>query len=295
VVYYDLPEEEFGRDEKGNVRRMVLIRENGTSVYLTQDLGTAVTRAREYDLARLIYIVGNEQAFHFKALFKILASLGYSWAKGLYHLAHAMVYLPEGKMKSREGKVVDADNLLAEVKRIVAEEVGRKETDISEKEIKERSAKIALGAIKFQLLRVRPMQDIHFDPKESVAIDGFTGPYCQYAYARIAGILRKAREKNISPKIDYSLLGKEEELVLVQKLIEFPESVKLAAQELNPLSVATQVFEITKAFNQFYAQHQVLGGSDQNLAASRLALVKATAVAIKKGLSLLGIEALERM
>ncbi|MDQ1284390.1 MAG: arginyl-tRNA synthetase [Patescibacteria group bacterium] len=298
AVVFDLPEEEFGRDEKGQARKMAALRADGTSVYLTQDLGTAVSRAEDYSLSRLIYVVGNEQVFHFKVLFKILSVLGYSWAKDLYHLSFAMVYLPDGKMKSREGKVVDADNLLEEVQNFAAEEIRKRDTEslIPENEIVERARKVALGAIKFYLLRVKPSQDIHFDPKESLSFEGFTGPYCQYAYARIAGILRNAeKEKTDFSQADFSLLGNSEERLLLQKLAQFPAELEKAAGEYNPLRVLTQTYEVAKAFSQFYNAHPVLQAEDKKLITARLELIKAAAVVIKKGLSLLGIEVMERM
>jgi arginyl-tRNA synthetase len=183
AIIFDLPEAEFGRDKQGQLKKVTVLRADGTSVYMTQDIGTALLKVTEHKLDRSIYVVGSEQNHHFQCLFKILESLGYPWAKGCYHLSYGMVYLPEGKMKSREGKIVDADDLIEEMQELATEEIRKRdpENNLSEKEIKNRAAKIGVGAIKFYLLRVRPSQDIHFDPEESISFEGFTGPYCQYA------------------------------------------------------------------------------------------------------------------
>jgi arginyl-tRNA synthetase len=294
-IVFDLPEDEFGKDKEGELKKQTVLRADGTSVYMTQDIGTAVSRFEKYKFEKLIYVVGNEQIFHFKVLFKILESLGYDWAKDLHHFSYGMISLPDGKMKSREGKVVDADNLLEEVEKLVSVQVKEHESEIEKEDLENRAKVIALGAIKFQLLRVRPTQDIEFDPKESVAIEGFTGPYCQYAYARISGILRNAQEKNISEKPDFSLLGNKEELELVQKLIQFPEALEKAGEELNPLRIITQVYEIAQAFNLFYNNHQVLDENDEKITSARIELAKATGEAIKSGMNLLGIGVLEKM
>ena len=200
AVTFNLPEDEFGLNKNGDKKKVTLIRPDGTSVYITQDLGTAVSRVEKNKLTRLIYVVGSEQAYHFQCLFKILESLDYDWANKLYHLSYGMITLPEGKMKSREGKVVDTDDLTLELKKLAEKEVRKRITDdnITEEEIKERSEKIGIGAIKFYFLRVNANQDIEFNPEESVSFDGFTGPYCQYAYARISSILRK-----VSPNLSF--------------------------------------------------------------------------------------------
>jgi arginyl-tRNA synthetase len=299
AVLYDLSEKEFGLDKDGQKKKTLLIRSDGTSVYMTQDIGTAVARAEKFQLDQLIYVVGNEQQFHFKVLFKILDSLGYAWAKNLCHLSYAMVNLPDGKMKSREGTVVDLDDLILKVKELVKVEIGKKDEAISIDEKDARARTIAVGAIKFQLLRVRPGQLITFDPKESIAIDGFTGPYCQYAYARICGILRNA-EPRPNPLLakergNYKLLGNIDELSLVQKLIQYPEEIKRAAEELNPLRVVNAVYETAKAFNLFYNNNQVLGAGNPDLVRARLGLARSVAQVIRSGLGILGIEVLEKM
>jgi len=295
AIVFDLPESDFGKDKNGELKKQTVLRADGTSVYMTQDLGTAVSRFEKYKLEALIYVVGSEQTFHFKVLFKILESLEYDWAKNLHHFSYGMISLPEGKMKSREGTVVDADDLLAEVEKLVSVQVKEHDPEISKEELNIRARKIALGAIKFHLLRVRPAQDIEFDPKESVAIDGFTGSYCQYAYARICGIIRNAKNKKIKKDTDFSLLGNKEELELIQKLIQFPEVLEQAGKELNPLRIVTLVYEIAQAFNLFYNNHQVLDEKNEKITSARIKLAEATGLVIKNGLNLLGIEVLERM
>lgn len=297
AVVFDLPIAEFGLNKDGTNKKTTVLRADGTSVYITQDLGTALMKVTEHKLDSSIYVVGSEQNHHFRTLFKILEALGYGWAKRLKHLSYGMVYLPEGKMKSREGKVVDADNLIDEVVRLAEKSIRSRssENSISEKEIKERAGKIGKGAIKFYLLRVNPQQDINFDPKESISLEGFTGPYCQYAYARISSILKNARVVASIDNIDFSLLNSNEERLLVQKLFQFPEEVQASVEDLNPAKIATQVFEVAKAFNQFYHLHPVLNAENENLKNARLVFIQAIGLTIKKGLNLLGIDVLEKM
>jgi arginyl-tRNA synthetase len=293
-----LPEEEFGRDKDGAPKRVTVLRADDTALYITQDIGTAVLKITDYNLDDSIYVVGSEQEYHFKCLFAILAALGYDWAPNCHHLSYGMVYLPEGKMKSREGKIVDADDLIAEMITLAQEEIRRRDPEgrLAEEEVRDRAEKIGVGAIKFYLLRVRPTQSINFVPAESISFDGFTGPYCQYAYARISGILEKARSRaTVSEDPDFSLLGNPEEIQLLQNLIQYPEEVKGAVQDLNPSKVATHIFDTAKTFNQFYNRHPVLQAGAPQLIAARLALIRATAVVLKNGLNLLGVEVLENM
>ncbi|MBT8363925.1 MAG: arginine--tRNA ligase, partial [Deltaproteobacteria bacterium] len=220
------------------------------------------------------------------------------WAKNCYHLSYGMVYLPEGKMKSREGKIVDADDLIAEMIKLAEEEIRQRDpaSRLSDEEVKNRAEKIGVGAVKFYLLRVRPNQSINFEPVESISFDGFTGPYCQYAYARISGILEKAKSTTTALQDpDFGLLGKSEEVQLLQRLIEFPAEVQSALQDLNPSKVAGHIFNTAKAFNQFYNKHPVLQADSEQLISARLHLIKAAAVVLKKGLNLLGLEVLENM
>ncbi len=293
-----LPEEEFSRDKNGELKRVTVLRSDDTSLYISQDIGTAILKITDHNLDYSIYVVGSEQEYHFKCLFAILKALGYEWARNCYHLSYGMVYLPEGKMKSREGKIVDADDLIAAM---IAWRKPKSAGVIPEagflmQEVKNRAEKIGVGAIKFYLLRVRPTLSINFDPAESISFDGFTGPYCQYAYARICGILEKAKNRQRALQDpDFSLLGNSEEVQLLQKLIEFPQEVKCAVEDLNPSKIAGHVFNTAKAFNQFYNKHPVLKAENEQFVAARLALIKATAVVLKNGLNLLGVEVLENM
>ncbi len=293
-----LPEKEFGRDKNGELKRVTVPRSDETALYITQDIGTAILKITDHNLDYSIYVVGSEQEYHFKCLFAMLDALGYAWAKNCYHLSYGMVYLPEGKMKSREGKIVDADDLISGMTNLAKDEIRRRDPDgrLSEEEVNSRARKIGVGAVKFYLLRVRPNQSINFDPAESISFDGFTGPYCQYAYARISGIQDKAGSaatKLQNP--DFRLLGNAEEVQLLQKLIEFPAEVQSAVQDLNPSKVAGHIFNTAKAFNQFYNKHQVLQADSEQLISARLELIKATAVVLKNGLNLLGVEVLENM
>ena len=293
-----LPEEEFGRDKNGELKRVTVLRADDTSLYISQDIGTAILKITDHNLDYSIYVVGSEQEYHFKCLFAILKALGYEWAGNCFHLSYGMVYLPEGKMKSREGKIVDADDLITAMLTLAEAEIRRRDPEIglSDEEVKNRAEKIGVGAIKFYLLRVRPTQSINFDPAESISFDGFTGPYCQYAYARICGILEKqksSQRKRQNP--GFSFLGNSEEVQLLQKLIEYPREVKSAVADLNPSRIAVHIFNTAKAFNQFYNKHPVLKAENEELIDARLALIKATAVVLKNGLNLLGVEVLENM
>ena len=295
---FHLPVAEFGREKGGEAKKVTLLRPDDTSLYITQDIGASILKIEEHKLYFSIYVVGSEQEYHFKCLFQILSSLGYEWAKDCHHLSYGMVYLPEGKMKSREGKIVDADVLIAEMKKLAADEIRQRDPEglLSDDEINHRAKKIGIGAIKFYLLRVRPTQSINFDPAESISFDGFTGPYCQYAYARIFGILAKAQDSASNlQNCDFSLLGNAEELLLLQQLIQFPEEINNAVQGFNPSKIAVHIFNTAKVFNQFYNKHHVLRAENEKLVTARIALIKATAIVLKKGLNLLGIEVLENM
>ena len=295
---FQLPAKDFGQEKNGDAKKVTVLRPDGTSLYITQDIATSILKIEEHDLNFSIYVVGSEQEYHFKCLFQILADLGYEWAQDCYHLSYGMVYLPEGKMKSREGKIVDADDLIAEMKKLAADEIHQRdpEKNLSDDEVNRRAEIIGIGAVKFYLLRVRPTQSINFDPAESISFDGFTGPYCQYAYARIFGILEKVASANLNPdNTDFALLGNTEELQLLQKLMEFPAEVEGAVKELNPSRIAVHIFNTAKAFNQFYNKHKVVQAGNDQLVSARLALIKATAVVLKKGLDLLGIAVLENM
>lgn len=311
-IVFDLSPEEFGLDEAGQPRMITLLRADGTSLYTTQDVGLAVQRAQEFHLDRLIYVVGSEQKFHFQSLFAILRALGFAWAQKLHHLWYGMVYLPDGKMKSREGTVVDADDLVKQMIELAitgiidrsnrtngtyaTDEAGvDTQAEIAQEEVQRRAGIIALGAIKFYLLKQKPTVDIHFNPKESLSFEGFTGPYCQYAYARARSILRQVGGQSSASPADYAVLGGIAEKQLLQKLESFPEVVAKAAEDYNPSAIATHVFETAQAFSSFYSAHSVLKAENEAVQRARVQLVAATAQVVQNGLALLGIDVLEEM
>src|SRR6056300_1902149 len=291
-VWIDLTDE--GLDEK------IVLRSDGTAVYMTQDIGTAIQRVADYpDVNGMVYTVGNEQDYHFKVLFLILKKLGFSWAQQLFHLSYGMVDLPSGKMKSREGTVVDADDLITEMAATaekLSEELGKLE-GFSEDQKKELYKTIGLGALKYYILKVDPKKRILFDPKESVDFQGNTGPFMQYTYARIQSILRKADfDTAVLPSFEgqESFLH-EKEVALLKQLFLFPETIQLAAQHYSPALVANYTYDLVKAFNSFYQNVSILGESNEELKVFRVALSKKVAQVIKDALGLLGIEVPERM
>lgn len=297
-----LPVAQFGTDKGGAQKRTTLLRQDGTSLYMTQDIGTAVRKFEDHELDVSVYVVANEQDHHFQALFAILGMLGYQWFSNCHHLSYGMVNLPDGRMKSREGKVVDADDLLTDMAELVEEfirkqEAGATSDPLPQTVLAERAFKIALAAIKFYLLRVAPTQTMTFDPVQSLSLQGDTGPYCQYAYARCASILRRAPERvDMSMNADWTEIGNEHERYLVRCITILPETVQRAAEQMDPSVVAGYVHELARAFNQFYQQCRIL---DREIPVAtvraRVELVAATAVALKQGLTLLGIDALDEM
>ena len=291
-VWIDLTEE--GLDEK------IVLRSDGTAVYMTQDIGTAIQRVADYpDVNGMVYTVGNEQDYHFKVLFLILKKLGFSWAQQLFHLSYGMVDLPSGKMKSREGTVVDADDLITEMAATAAsisEDLG-KLSGYTEEQKTTLYHTIGLGALKYYILKVDPKKRILFDPKESVDFQGNTGPFIQYTYARIQSILRKADfDFSQTPNFkDHTSFLHEKEIALIKQLLLFPETIQLAATQYSPALVANYTYELVKAFNSFYQNVSILGESDSDLKVFRVQLSDKVAVVIKDALLLLGIEVPERM
>ncbi len=280
------------------MEREVLLRSDGTSIYLTQDIGTAIQRSKDWPFDRMIYVVGSEQRHHFQVLFRVLARLGYPWASSLHHLAYGMVNLPEGKMKSREGTVVDADDLLDELERLAAEEIRAKEREDDVADLTGTARDVALGALNYWLLQVTAGKDMTFDPKESISFNGNTGPYLQYTGARISSMLRKfeeRREKYAGGAYAPAALSLPEEWEIAKSLAQFPEVVSAAAVELNPSIVAAYLFELCKSFSRYYQDHPVLRNEDANLVVSRIALVRAALQVLRNGLSLLGIPFLSAM
>ncbi|MFN8324786.1 MAG: arginine--tRNA ligase [Flavobacteriaceae bacterium] len=287
-VWIDLTDE--GLDEK------LVLRSDGTSVYITQDIGTAIQRVKDYpDVGGMVYTVGNEQDYHFKVLFLILKKLGFDWAQNLYHLSYGMVELPSGKMKSREGTVVDADELMDEMTQTakkISEELGKLD-DYSTQEKEELYKIIGLGALKYFMLKVDPKKNMMFNPEESVDFNGNTGPFIQYTYARIQSILRKATfDLNIKVS-DVALQSKEKELLKQIQL--FPEIIQSAANQHSPALIANYTYDLVKEYNSFYQTVSILGEQNENLKVFRVQLSKKIGEVIKSAFELLGINVPKRM
>ena len=285
-VWIDLSAE--GLDEK------LLLRNDGTSVYMTQDLGTAQLRAEDFEPEKLVYVVGNEQNYHFDVLRLILIKLGRAWARGIYHLSYGMVELPEGKMKSREGTVVDADDLMDEMistAKSMTEELGKIE-DFDSEEAENLYRMVGLGALKYFILKVDPKKNMTFNPRESIDFNGNTGPFIQYTHARIRSVLRKAGEEN---ELDAAVKINAKERDLLIMLSQFPALVKDAASSFSPALLANYLFELAREYNQFYHEFTILKEEDNSIRQLRLMLSKVTANVIKTGMNLLGIQVPERM
>ncbi|MFN4123830.1 MAG: arginine--tRNA ligase [Flavobacteriales bacterium] len=286
-VWIDLTAD--GLDQK------LVLRADGTSVYITQDIGTAVKRNEELHCNDYVYVVGSEQEYHFKVLKLILKHLGYDWSDGIYHLSYGMVDLPSGKMKSREGTVVDADDLMDEViheAKSKALEIGKTEVDADE----DLYRKIGLAALKYYILKVDPKKKMLFNPAESIDINGHTGPFIQYAYARICSLKRKALEQKVaSIEFDSAYLNDKRHLNIVKKIMQYQSIVIQAAQAFSPALLANYLYELAKEFNQFYHDFPVLKEQESGLAAFRLLIAEKTGETLLKGMGLLGIEMPESM
>lgn len=280
-----------------NMDNKLLLRKDGTSVYMTQDIGTAIQRFEDFpELHGMIYTVGNEQDHHFKVLFIILQKLGYKWAHNLHHLSYGMVDLPSGKMKSREGTVVDADDLISEMENTaqgISEELGKTE-GMSEAQKQALYHQVGMGALKYFILKVDPRKKMLFNPEESVDFQGNTGPFIQYTHARICSLLRKAETATVADYSAYIPLQPEEKEVL-KALAQFPEVVQEAAQKMSPSEIAQYTYDLVKRYNVFYQNHPVLNDADAEAVAFRVALSRATAQVIGKAMALLGIAVPERM
>lgn len=275
----------------------LLLRSDGTSVYMTQDIGTAKLRYRDYPIDKMIYVVGNEQNYHFQVLSLLLDKLGFKWGKDLVHFSYGMVELPEGKMKSREGTVVDADDLMEEMvgtARQVSAELGKLD-GLTAEEVDAITEMVGLGALKYFLLKVDPTKNMTFNPKESIDFNGNTGPFIQYTYARIRSVLRRAEEQGMEIG-DYSKVEpNEKEIALIQKISDFPAIVEEAGRSFSPALIANYVYELVKTFNQFYHDYTILGETDSATRSLRLALSKGTANVISTAAGLLGMSVPERM
>ncbi len=307
VVQEGLAKNVFYKKENGSVAidlteykldEKIVLRSDGTSVYITQDMGTAIERFKEFPaISQMIYTVGNEQDYHFKVLFKILEKLGYSWAKECYHLSYGMVELPEGKMKSREGTVVDADDLMdgmVATAKETTEELGKVE-GFTQEELETLYQTIGMGALKYFILKVDPKKKMLFDPKESIDFNGHTGPFIQYTHARIKSILRKFEGKanDIIIANDITLHDKEKELIKLQ--YDFPAILADASNTYNPAVVANYIYELTKLFNQFYNECPVLKEENNTIKEFRILLIDKTSEIIKNGMLCLGIDVPDRM
>jgi arginyl-tRNA synthetase len=282
-----------GLDEK------LLLRADGTSVYMTQDIGTAKLRYNDYPINKMVYVVGNEQNYHFQVLSILLDKLGFEWGKSLVHFSYGMVELPEGKMKSREGTVVDADDLMAEMietARETSQELGKLDNCTTE-EIEAIARMVGLGSLKYFILKVDPRKNMTFNPKESIDFNGNTGPFIQYTHARIKSVLRKAAEQGVdfSKLNDIQLNISEKESYLIQLLTEFPTVVRLAGEEFSPALIANFIYELVKEYNQFYHDFTILKEENESLKQFRLVLSESIASVIKTGMRLLGIDVPERM
>lgn len=291
----------FTRDEKGTVwvdltdiglDRKVLLRGDGTSLYLTQDLGTAIQRHEDWPFTQLVYVVASEQRYHFQVLFEVLRRLGFEWAPSLHHLAYGMVNLPDGKMKSREGTVVDADALLDELATLAAGEITEKGRDGEIEDVTATAEKIALAAIHYFLLRTSPVKDMVFNPQESLSFNGDTGPYLQYLGARISSMLRKVPAPD---SIEPSTPESDDEWLLVRALAAYPGVVGDAADQFNPALLAAHLYEMARTFSRFYHDSPIATAPDAEVRSRRLALSKATMLTMRHGLSILGIPFVERM
>ena len=284
-VWADLTNE--GLDQK------LLLRSDGTSVYMTQDIGTAKLRFRDYPIDKMVYVVGNEQNYHFQVLAILLDRLGFKWGKDLKHFSYGMVELPEGKMKSREGTVVDADDLMDTMVADAAEMAADRLAEMPEEEAREVARKVGLGALKYFLLKVDPRKNMMFNPKESIDFNGDTGPFIQYTYARIRSVLRKADEAGYG-KGELATPNKKE-AELIQKIADFRNVVADAGRKYSPAVIAKYCFELAKEYNQFYHDFSILKEEDEAKRNLRLRLSDVTARTLKSGLALLGIEVPERM
>ena len=283
--------EDVGLDKK------IVLRSDGTSIYITQDLGTAFKRHEKYNFDKMIYIVGSEQEYHFKTLFTILKKIGYKWAENCMHLSYGMVNLPEGKMKSREGNVIDADNLMDLLYDLAFNVITLKDREIKKEEKKEISKKISLAALKYYLLNFSSSKDILFIPEKSISFDGNTGPYLQYTTARLNSLFLKSNSKKITLGDDiikdYEL--NDDEINLILQIFEYENALIRAFENLSPLEICNILYNIARQYNKFYHDNSVLKAENIDLINLRLVLSKAVQILLKNGLYLLGIEALEKM
>ncbi|PIZ51331.1 arginine--tRNA ligase [Candidatus Woesearchaeota archaeon CG_4_10_14_0_2_um_filter_33_13] len=301
IVLEGLKKKKFHKNEEGaivvnleefNLPNKVVLRADGTSIYITQDMYLAQLRYDDFKFNKMVYVVASEQNNHFKQLFKILELLNKPYANNLYHLSYGLVNLPSGRMKSREGTVVDADDIMNEISSLAETEIRKRYDQLSEKDIKKRAEMIALGAIKFFMLKTDASRDIIFNPEESLSFEGETGPYLQYTHARSCSILRKAEKNNVVN--DFSLLSTNSELAILKLLNQFPEKIKESAANYKPHLICRYLLDLAQAYNEFYHQSQVIS-EDKELMNARLHLVDSVRQVLHNGLDLLGIKSPEEM
>ncbi len=316
IILKGLDDGIFEKDETGAVivnledlslGKKILLRANGTAIYITQDIYMAKKRYEEYNFDEMVYIVGNEQEYHFKVLFEIFKKLGWKFGNKCYHFSYGMIELPEGKLKSREGKIVDTDNLLEEVKNICIDELKKRYENLSEIEINERAKIISMSAIRFFFLKFDPLRNFVYNPRESLSFDGETGPYIEYSHARINSIFRKFKDKeNIDIKnindakeyfnhVDIELLSQKNEFELVKTMDKFPLLVLEAAKSFKPSMIAHYLLELAQQFNEFYHSNQILSLDDKELIKARLYLIYNVQIILKIGLNLLQIQEIDEM
>ena len=278
--------------------RKILLRKDGTSIYITQDIGTAINRHEDWPFDSLVYVVASEQKYHFKVLFHVLDKLGYSWAKDLHHLSYGMVFLPEGKMKSREGTVVDADDLIASLTEMAREEIVEKGREGDLEDVDKTAHDIALGALNYYILQFDPNKDFVFNPKESLSFNGNTGPYLQYMGARISSMLRKYDEVRSDYDVipfNPSILSLEDERELIKTIGAFPETVTRACRQYDPSVICAYLYDMSKRFSRWYHDHQILTAETESLVKARVCLCEMVLQTMKNAFELVGIPFLEKM
>lgn len=304
IITQGLEKNVFYREDDGSVwvdneaeglDKKIVLRSDGTSIYITQDLGTAVERQNDIGFGRMIYVVGSEQNYHFKTLFTILKKLGFAWADECYHLSYGMVNLPEGKMKSREGKVIDADNLMDMLFDLSIDIVKDKHSDWEAGKQKEIANKVSLAALKYYLLNFSTSKDIMFIPEQSISFDGNTGPYIQYTTARITSLLKKAGDYEYDYKLFDDYKFNDDEWYLISHLLEFEEAIKKAADNLSPYEITSYLYQLTRYYNKFYHDNPIAKAENVKTKIVRLMITESTKIVLQIGLNLLGIDHLEEM
>ena len=299
----------FYREEDGSVwidlssvqlDKKILLRKDGTSVYLTQDIGTVIARYEDSPFDRLIYVVASEQDYHFRVLFHVLEQLGFAWAPNLHHLSYGMVNLPDGRMKSREGTIVDADDLLDQLRSMARDEIREKGREDEVGDLEATAHSVALGAVHYYVLQVTPTKDMIFNPEESLSFTGNTGPYLQYTGARISSMIRKAAAAGIAldgelTDADWLQLRTDEEWALVKMIGAFPGAVELAARGYNPTALTSFLYDLAKTYSGYYHDHPILNAEDESVRVVRLALSNAVRLVLQKGMNLLNIPFLDKM